>query len=150
MAASFIADGHHLPDGFLRRALESKGLERSLLVTDAVAPALCSPGPYKLGGVDVELRDDGRVTLRGGDRLAGSALRMDRAIENVMRIAGLTLAQAVTLATTNPARVGRVPARLKGLQRGERADVVRFRIMDGHVEVMDTWLGGKPMFSAAS
>jgi len=150
LAASFIADGHHLPDDFLCSALETKGLERSILVTDAVAPAMCSPGPYTLGGVNVELRHDGRVTLRGGERLAGSALRMDRAIENAMRIAGLSLAQAITLATTNPARVGKVPARLKGLQRGQRADVVRFRLTDGSIQVVDTWLGGKLMFAAAT
>ncbi|HEV2198718.1 MAG TPA: amidohydrolase family protein [Bryobacteraceae bacterium] len=156
LAASFIADGHHLPDEFLRRALETKGLERSILITDAVAPALCLPGSYKLGGVDVELRpvvdsnDTGRVTLQGGDRLAGSALRVDRAVENVMRIAGLTLAQAITLATTNPARVGKAPARLKGLQRGERADVVRFRMMDGRVEVVETYLNGELIFATAS
>jgi N-acetylglucosamine-6-phosphate deacetylase len=126
-----------------------KGLERSILITDAVAPALCGPGPYKLGGVDVELREDGRVTLRGGERLAGSALRMDRAIVNVIRVAGLRLSQAVTLATTNPARVGKVPGRLKGLQRGERADVVRCRVRDGGIEVVDTYVGGKLMFAAA-
>jgi alpha-D-ribose 1-methylphosphonate 5-triphosphate diphosphatase PhnM len=67
-----------------------------------------------------------------------------------MRIAGLSLAQAITLATTNPARVGKVPARLKGLQRGQRADVVRFRRTDGSIQVVDTWLGGKLMFAAAT
>lgn len=152
LAASFIADGHHLPDDFLRRALQTKGLERSILVTDAVAPAMCAPGLYSLGGVDVELRpavdlnDTGRVTLRGGERLAGSALRLDRAIENVMRIAGLTLAQAITLATTNPARVGKVPARLKGLQRGERADVVRFTILDGRIQIREAYTSGRRIF----
>jgi N-acetylglucosamine-6-phosphate deacetylase len=143
LAASFIADGHHLPDDFLRRALQVKGLERSLLITDAVAPALCVPGPYTLGEVNVELRDDGRVTLRGGERLAGSALRMDRAIENVMRIAGVSLAQAVTLVTTNPARVGRVSGRLRGLQPGERADIVRFRLDGERLEILETWIGGR-------
>ncbi len=107
---------------------------------------MCTPGPYQLGGVDVTLRDDGRVTLRGGDRLAGSALRMDRAIENVMRIANLSLSQAIALATTNPARVGRIPARLKGLQRGERADIVRFRLIDGRIQVVDAYLNGKLMW----
>jgi N-acetylglucosamine-6-phosphate deacetylase len=150
LAASFIVDGHHLPDEFLLRALEAKGLERSVLVTDAVAPAMCEPGPYQLGGVDVELQEDGRVTLRRGTRLAGSALRMDRAIENVMSVAGVSLSQAVTLATTNPARVGKVRGRLRGLQRGERADVVRFRFVDGRMEVVDVHVSGKLIFVASS
>jgi N-acetylglucosamine-6-phosphate deacetylase len=147
LAASFIVDGHHLPDEFLRRALAAKGVERSILVTDAAAPALCAPGPYMLGGVAVELRDDDRVTLRGGNRLAGSSLRMDRAIGNVMARAGVSLAHAVTMAATNPARVGRVPGRLRGLQPGSRADLVRFRMDGGRVEILETWLSGKRVFS---
>ncbi len=147
LAASFIVDYHHLPDEFLRRALAAKGAERSILVTDAAAPALCAPGPYMLGGVAVELRDDDRVTLRGGNRLAGSSLRMDRAIGNVMARAGVSLAHAVTMTTTNPARVGRVPGRLRGLQPGSRADLVRFRLDDGRLEILETWLSGKLVYA---
>jgi N-acetylglucosamine-6-phosphate deacetylase len=147
LAASFIVDGHHLPDEFLRRALAAKGVERSVLVTDAVGPALCAPGPYMFGGIAVELRDDDRVTIRGGNRLAGSSLRMDRAIGNVMARAGVSLAHAVTMATTNPARVGRVPGRLRGLQPGSRADLVRFRMEAGRVEILETWLSGKRVYS---
>ena len=49
----------------------------------------------------------------------------------------------MTMATTNPARVGRVPGRLRGLQPGSRADLVRFRMDDGRVEILETWLSGK-------
>jgi N-acetylglucosamine-6-phosphate deacetylase len=143
LAASFIVDRHHLPDDFLRRALQAKGTERSLLVTDAVAPAMCAPGPYMLGGVEVQLKDDGRVVLRGGNRLAGSSLRMDQAIGNVMSRAGVTLAEAVTMATTNPARVGRIAGRLRGIQPGSRADLVRFQITDGRIQVLETYFSGQ-------
>jgi N-acetylglucosamine-6-phosphate deacetylase len=146
LAASFIVDGIHLSDAFLRVALRAKGVERSILITDAVMPAMCAPGPYKLGEVEVELKDDQRVVLRGGTRLAGSSLRMDRAVRNVMEQAGLTLTEAVTMATTNPARVGRVPARLRGIQPGERADLVRFRYEDGALEVLETFLRGRKVF----
>src|SRR5665213_2012909 len=146
LAASFIVDSHHLPDDFLRRALDTKGVERSILVTDAVAPAMCEPGPYMLGSVAVELRADDRVTLRGGDRLAGSSLRMDRAIGNVISRAGVGLAQAVTMASTNPARVGRVPGRLRALQPGSRADLVRFRMDAGRVRILETWLSGQRVY----
>ncbi len=146
LAASFIVDHHHLPDDFLRRALEIKGIDRSILITDAVAPALCEPGPYMLGSVEVELREDDRVTLRGGDRLAGSSLRMDRAIGNVMSRAGVGLAQAVTMASTNAARVGRVPGRLRALQPGSRADLVRFRLNAGRVEILETWMSGQRVY----
>jgi N-acetylglucosamine-6-phosphate deacetylase len=148
LAASFIADGHHLPDGFFRAAVRAKGAERCLLVTDAVAPAMCSPGRYKLGELEVELQAGGRVVLPVSGRLAGSSLRMDHAIANAIRVAGLGLTAAVAMATVNPARVGRVAARQRGLQPGERADVVRFRVAHGRLEVLETWRGGECVYRA--
>ena len=148
LAASFIVDGIHLGKSFLKVALRSKGIERSILVTDAVMPAGCPPGLYQLGEVDVELHADGSVRLRNGNRLAGSALRMDRAIENVMRMAGLSLPQAVAMATRNPARVGRISGRQRGLASGDRADLVRFRHdrSTGELHVLETYLNGKLMY----
>ena len=143
LAASFIVDGLHLHDSFLRVALRAKGVERSVLVTDAVAPAMCKPGPYMLGEVEVELLEDERVVLRGGQRLAGSSLRMDHAVSNVMARAGVSLGEAVTMATRNPARVGRVAGRLRGFVPGERADIVRFRVEEGRVKVLQTFLAGE-------
>ncbi len=147
LAASFIVDGFHLPESFLRVALRAKGMERSILVTDAVAPAMSKPGPYRLGEVDIELREDGRVTMRGAERLAGSGLRMDHAISNVMRIAGVSLAEAVTMATRNPARVGRVGGRLRGLAPGDRADLVRFTLDDRRFRVLETFVDGQRVYS---
>jgi len=73
---------------------------------------------------------------------------MDRAIENVMRIAGLTLTEAVAMATVNPARVGRVVSRQRGLRNGERADVVRFRKEAGRLIVAETYLSGSRVYLA--
>jgi N-acetylglucosamine-6-phosphate deacetylase len=148
LAASFIVDGFHLPSSFLNVALRAKGLERSLLVTDAVMPAGCSPGPYRLGEVDVELRTDGSVRLSGGTRLAGSALMMHRAITNVMKTAGLNLRDAISLATRNPARIGRIAYRQRGLNPGDRADLVRFRLDEttGQMIILDTYLSGQRVF----
>jgi N-acetylglucosamine-6-phosphate deacetylase len=146
LAASFIVDGLHLSESYLCEAIAAKGVERSVLITDAVMPALCEPGPYRLGEVEVELKEDQRVVLRGGTRLAGSSLRMDRGIENLMRLAGLSLTEAVTMATINPARVGRIRARQRGLRPGERADLVRFRMEDGRLQVLETYLDGNRVF----
>jgi len=148
LAASFIVDGIHLSRSFLNVAVRAKGLERSILITDAVMPAGCAPGRFKLGEVDVELHPDGSVRLVGGTRLAGSALRMDRAIENVVRQAGVSLRDAVSLATRNPARVGRIAARQRGLVPGERADLVKFRYNEttNQIEVLETYVSGKQVF----
>jgi len=116
-----------------------------------VMPAACAPGRYQLGEVEVELHADSSVRLLGGTRLAGSALRMDRALENVVRLAGLTLRDAITLATRNPARVGRIASRQRGLNTGERADLVRFRYDEsaGKIEILETYLSGSLVFAGA-
>jgi N-acetylglucosamine-6-phosphate deacetylase len=150
LAASFIVDGIHLNPAFVKVALRAKGVERAILVTDAVMPAMCAPGPYQLGDVAVELKEDKSVVLRGGTRLAGSSLRMDRAIENVMRIAGLSLRDALTMATINPARIGRVVSRQRGLRPGERADLVRFRVDVGRIEILDVFLSGRRVVTNVS
>lgn len=148
--ATFIGDGIHLDGRFLTVALRAKGLERSVLITDAVMPAGCAPGVYALGAVTVELHAEGRVTVQGTQQLAGSVLRMDRGVENLMRLCGLSLRDAVTLATRNPARVGRIPNRQRGLQPGERADVVEFEFdqESGSIRVLRTWLEGTLVYSA--
>jgi N-acetylglucosamine-6-phosphate deacetylase len=104
VVASFIVDGHHLPPATVKAMLRAKGLERSVLVTDAVAAAGCPPGAYQIGGVECELDADGRVSLPGTPYLAGSALTLDRAIANTVRFTGLPLEKAIPMATTTPAR----------------------------------------------
>jgi N-acetylglucosamine-6-phosphate deacetylase len=104
-----------------------------------------------LGEVDVILHAEGKVTLTDGERLAGSSLHMDRGVENLMRICGLSLRDAVTMATRNPARVGRVAGRQRGLAPGERADIVEFDFDEEtkSIRVSRTWLDGELVFEAA-
>ncbi|MBA3976509.1 MAG: N-acetylglucosamine-6-phosphate deacetylase [Candidatus Solibacter sp.] len=151
LAASLIVDGIHLGRAFMRVAMRSKGLERIVLITDAAGPAGCAPGPYRLGEVDVILHAGGKVTLTDGQRLAGSSLHMDRGVENLMKICGLTLAEAVALATRNPARVGRVAGRQRGLEAGDRADIVEFDYDRdaASIRVKRTWLDGELVYQAA-
>jgi N-acetylglucosamine-6-phosphate deacetylase len=150
LTASFIVDGIHIPGAFFRSAVRAKGLERAVLVTDAVMPAMCPPGPYKLGQLDVELHANGSVTLAGSDRLAGSALRMDHAIGNSVRLGGVSLRDALAMATVNPARVARLAGRRRGFAPGEKADFVRFHWNEAAqtLEVLETVVAGATVFSA--
>jgi N-acetylglucosamine-6-phosphate deacetylase len=144
LMADFIVDGIHLGASFLKTALRAKGIERSVLVTDAAAPAGAAPGRYYLGEQAVDLTEDNRVVLAGQDKLAGSALRMDRGVENLMRMAGLPLGDAIRMATINAARAGKVSGRTNGLAPGDRADLVQFR-WDPEtcaISVTATWLSG--------
>ncbi len=144
LSASFIVDGIHLGHAFLKTALRAKTVDRAVLVTDASSPAGATPGRYRLGEQDADLTADGRVVLAGTDRLAGSALKMHDGVANLMRFAGLTLADAVRMATVNPARIIGLEGRMEGLRVGETADLVAFkRIGDGGIQVDSIWLGGR-------
>ncbi len=142
LMADFIVDGIHLGAAFLKTALRAKGMERSVLVTDAAAPAGAAPGRYYLGEQAVDHTADGRVVLAGTEKLAGSGLRMDRAIENVVRMTGVTLAEAVRMATVNAAKAGKLGGRAGGLMPGERADFTRFRWDGERIEVTAVWVSG--------
>jgi N-acetylglucosamine-6-phosphate deacetylase len=146
LMASFIVDGIHIDASFLKVALRAKTVGRAVLVTDAVMPAGAAPGRYSLGQQEVDHTADGRVVLAGSDRLAGSALRMDRGIDHLMHMAGLPLADAIRMATVNAARAGAVTGRTGGLSAGERADLVEFRLNPG-VEIAATWLSGRRVYA---
>jgi N-acetylglucosamine-6-phosphate deacetylase len=150
LMADFIVDGIHVDASFLKVALRAKSVERSVLVTDAAMPAGAAPGRYRLGEQEVDHTADGRVVLAGSDRLAGSALRMDRGVANLMRMAGLSLRDAVRMATVNAARAGAVPGRTRGVVEGERADLAQLRVSGGVVEVLATWVSGRLVYGAAA
>ncbi|MGP8247102.1 MAG: N-acetylglucosamine-6-phosphate deacetylase [Bryobacteraceae bacterium] len=145
LMAGFIADGIHLDASFLKTAFRAKGAARTVLVTDAASPAAASPGTYTLGGQAVESTPGGRVLLAGTQRLAGSGLTMNRAVANLMRLAGASLADAVLAATGNAARAGRIAGRAEGLVPGQRADFVLFRFdaPEHGLRVVETWLDGE-------
>jgi N-acetylglucosamine-6-phosphate deacetylase len=102
--ASLIVDGHHLPPSTVKAMVRAKGLGRTILVTDAIAAAGCAPGTFTIGEVTCALTEDGRVSLPGTPYLAGSALTMDKAIQNSVRFAGVTLEEAAAMASSNAAR----------------------------------------------
>jgi N-acetylglucosamine-6-phosphate deacetylase len=146
LSASFIVDGIHLGQAFLRTALRAKTVERAVLVTDASAPAGAAPGRYRLGEQDADLTEDGRVVLAGTDKLAGSALLMNQGVANMVNLGGLSLRDAVRIATVNPARVIHLEGRLRGFEPGECADIVAFRLKGATIEIDSVWLDGMRAF----
>jgi N-acetylglucosamine-6-phosphate deacetylase len=125
LMASLIADGHHLPSYVVKNMIRCKGLDRVVLITDAMAAAAAPPGKYRLGDVLAEVGPDGYVRLPGTPYLAGSALTMERAVENAARFADLSLDDALRLANRQPRRL--FPDVGAGVVVGERADLVVLR-----------------------
>jgi N-acetylglucosamine-6-phosphate deacetylase len=99
LTACLIADGHHLSPDVLRALIRLKGKDRCVLVTDAVLAAGAEPGPYRFAGMDVVLSEHGAVTVPGGTGLAGSALRLDQAVRNIVDWSIAEPEVAVTMAS---------------------------------------------------
>jgi N-acetylglucosamine-6-phosphate deacetylase len=102
LSADIIVDGIHVDPAVVQLFLKAKGPESAVLITDATAATGMPDGHYRLGSLDVEVKN-GMVT--NGGNLAGSVLTMDLAVRNVMKFAQWDLQQAVRLSTLNPARV---------------------------------------------
>jgi N-acetylglucosamine-6-phosphate deacetylase len=120
LSADIIVDGIHVAPEVVQLFLRAKGIEQSVLITDATAAAGMPDGTYQLGPIQVEVKD-GRCTMDG--KLAGSVLTMDRAVRNVTEFADWSLQDAVRAATMNPARA--VGLGLHGqLVAGSEANIV--------------------------
>lgn len=121
LRASFIADGIHLHPKALRSLLRAKGLDRSILVTDAVSAAASKPGNYPFAGMTVELRPDGSVRQPGAANLAGSALCLDQAVRNLVAWGLATPKEAIAMASSHPLKVLAPALRSRGVvvDRGE-------------------------------
>jgi len=135
LSADIIADGIHLDPAIVELVLNAKGPDTAVLITDATSATGMPDGRYRLGSLDVEVRD-GRCT--NGGNLAGSVLTMDLAVRNAMKFAHWDLQQALRLATLNPARV----ARLEGageLKAGNPADLL---VLSAKGEVRNTIVRG--------
>ena len=119
---------------------------RICIVTDAGACAGMPPGQYLLGGEPVELpAPPGRPPVRADGTLAGSALRMDTGVRNMVR-AGIGLTEAVAAATAVPADlIGR--PELGRIAPGAAAD---FTWLDDDLMTKATWIAGQQVYQRAA
>ena len=135
MSADIIVDGVHLDPTIVALVAKAKGPEQTVLITDGLAATGMPDGHYRLGLIDVEVKD-GRCTANG--TLAGSVLTMDKAVRNLMRFTGWSLAQAAGAASRNPARAAGLAG--KGvLAQGADADFV---VLNSAGDVLRTFIGG--------
>ncbi len=153
LSAGFILDGHHLPPAVMKTVIRAKGIERSILVSDAVSVAGLPPGVYALpDGAPVELLPTGRLELQGTPYLAGAVSPLPVCLANAVRHAGVTLADAVRMVTFNPSRLLGLPASAghERLQVGASANLTVFRqpIGTGEVEVLRTVVAGQTVYVA--
>jgi N-acetylglucosamine-6-phosphate deacetylase len=148
--ASLIVDGHHLPPGLVKVFVRAKTPRRVILVSDAALWAGLPAGVYSWGHCDVEVREDGWIGVVGQPRLAGSGLLLCRGIENVVRFAGVTLAEAVLMASAHPAEMLGVAPRLGTIEVGSDATltVVDWDDVAGAMHIRQTVIGGETVYAA--
>lgn len=101
----FIADGAHVPFFALGNYLRAAGLDRCIVVTDAVSPAGLGPGRYRIGRWELDVGEDMVVRAPDDNHLVGSAGTMPRTLHNLVKHVGLSEAQALQLTRDNPAAV---------------------------------------------
>ena len=154
LSAGFIFDGQHLPPAVMKAFVRAKGIERTVLVSDAVSIAGLAPGRYQLAdGAAVELLATGRLELAGTPYLAGAVTALPTCLANAVRHAGVTLSEAVRMVTANPARLLGLPvaAGRESLRVGAAANLTIYRRSEatGEVEVIRTILDGAVVHEAA-
>jgi N-acetylglucosamine-6-phosphate deacetylase len=99
---TFIADGVHVPEFALRNYIRCAGVDRAIVVSDAIAAAGLGPGQYALGGQPVVVDEHLATWSADGSHLMGSAVTMPRAFANLQDQLGLTAAEAQRLVDDNP------------------------------------------------
>jgi N-acetylglucosamine-6-phosphate deacetylase len=120
LAAGIIADGLHVHPMNLRLAAETMG-DRLFLVTDAMATLGTSVEGFDLAGVAVRLVEGRLVSPEG--TLAGAHLAMDEAVRNMVRLAGVGVAEALDMASGRPARALGLEEELGRIAPGFRASL---------------------------
>ncbi|TDD31780.1 N-acetylglucosamine-6-phosphate deacetylase [Nonomuraea terrae] len=130
VTVELINDGVHVHPAMLRLAYEVAGPGRTVLITDAMSATGLGDGDYLLGSMRVRV-DDGVARLVEGGSIAGSTLTMDVAFRRSVREVGMSLPDAVQVASLTPARVLGLADRIGSIAVGKAADLV---VLSGALE----------------
>lgn len=142
MDVELIADGCHLPASLLKFAVKHKGLDRIAIVTDATRFAGLPDGAEKIYGFTDVVIEDGVAKVPDRSCFSGSCATTNRLVRNMIELADLTVADAVRLATANPARIANLRDR-GTIREGAYADIV---IFDDNIDVSLTMVNGNVVF----
>ncbi|MBE3092688.1 MAG: N-acetylglucosamine-6-phosphate deacetylase [Chloroflexi bacterium] len=141
LIVEMIADGVHLHPMVLKMLTQIKESEKLVLITDAMRATGFKEGTYDLGGQEVMVTQ-GQAKLKNGT-LAGSVLTMDKAVKNLVTKVGISLLNAVQMASYNPAKCLGIDDRKGSLEINKDADIV---ILNKNLENELTMVAGKVVY----
>jgi N-acetylglucosamine-6-phosphate deacetylase len=137
--AELICDGIHNTKEMVKIWWRCKGPERAILVTDAMSATGMPDGPYRLGGMTVQVSNG---VASAGDALAGSLLTLDRALANFLRFTSAPLEHGLRLLTANPATMAGLGDQAGSLAVGQPANLVA---VDAAGKLIVSILNGQPV-----
>jgi len=148
LKASLICDGFHLRDEEIAVFFKAKGIENTIITSDVTRFATLPPGVYKNeDGETVELTKEGMLRYPAQNVLFGSVLPVSRGVVHMMEVTGCTLADAIRMASANPARLYGLNDR-GTIEPGKRADLILFEIGESELMIKKTFVEGKLVYEA--
>lgn len=141
LACECICDGIHVSAPAIKLLHKNKPSNKMVLVTDAMRAKHMPDGISELGG-QVVIVKNGEARLENGT-LAGSVLKMNNAIKNVMKFLSLPLEEVVLLATKNPAQNLGIYDKMGSIKEGKYANFV---ILDKELNVVETVRNGHTIY----
>lgn len=136
MTVEVVADGIHVPSTILRLVYKIKGVERTCLITDALA---CAASDSQTAFDPRVIIEDGVCKLADRSALAGSIATWDRLIRTMVQKAEVPLEDVIRMGSETPARIMGVYDRKGSLQKGKDADIV---LLDRELQVRAVWSMG--------
>ncbi len=138
-----ICDGLHIAPEMVRMAWRALGRDHTLLITDSMEGTACPDGEYAIAGERVFLKNGRAVTENGA--LAGSTLSLYEAVCHMSDMCRISLAEAITCATRNPARLLHLDRHFGSLEVGCTADMI---VIDADTRALrSVWLNGEEAIS---
>jgi N-acetylglucosamine-6-phosphate deacetylase len=138
VSCEMICDGIHCHPAAMKLAVSAKGKNKIILISDAMMATGLEDGEYELGGQKV-ISKSGAARLIDGT-LAGSTLTLDKAVYNMVHLANVPLADAVRMASINPAQTIGIAKTKGSIEIGKDADLL---IFDEEINIKYVMINGK-------
>jgi len=144
VTCELILDGSHVHPAAAALLVRAKGVDGTVLITDAIPPAGTGRETVEWEGMRAKVV--GKAAVRDDGTLTGSLATMEDLVRNAVAWLPVTLPEAVRMVTRNPARVLGLEERKGSLSPGADADLV---VLDGELRVAMTLVRGQVAYRRA-